>query len=188
MRPFHIRCFIFLISLLTVCSASAQDTLLSFKTSGGFTGYGYELNPGIRYRVTYFAGDFSFPFGNKKKKNFLSWYLEPQLNLVSTGRTDIEFGTNIGLRYFIRIGKNSWFYPMIGSGPHFITAELERQATGFIFSDNFGLGIFKKIKSKNSILLNLQLRYRHISNASFKKPNSGIDNINLILGLSKMRL
>ena len=183
----HFRWVILLsVNFLISIKLNAQENL-RFKTSGGFTGYGYELNPGITYRVLYMAGDFSFPLGKKEKKNFFSWYLEPQFNFVKTERTDIEFGTNIGIRHHIKLGQRSWFYQMLGSGPHFISAELERQATGFIFSDNLAIGLLRQMKKDKPLLLNIQLRYRHISNASLKKPNSGIDNINLILGFSCLK-
>jgi hypothetical protein len=177
--------YIFLLALVFSSGIiQAQDSITKFKTSGFWTGYGFELNPNITYRVYYIAGEFSFPFNNKPKKNFLSWYLEPQFNMVNSGRTDIELGCNIGLKNTIRLSPDLLFYQVLGSGPHFITAQLARQSTGFIFSDNFGLGLLKKIKKDHPLFLNLQLRYRHISNASIKKPNSGIDNVNLIIGIS----
>ncbi len=183
----HFRKIIFpAFAFLFSTPLTAQENL-RFKTSGGFTGYGYELNPEITYRVIYMAGDFSFPLGKKEKKNFFSWYLEPQFNFVKTNRTDIEFGTNIGIRHHFKLGQRSWFYQMLGSGPHFISAELERQATGFIFSDNLAIGLLRQLKKDKPLLLNIQFRYRHISNASLKKPNSGIDNINLILGFSSLK-
>ena len=91
---------------------------------------------------------------------------------------------NIGLKNTIRLSPGLYFYQVLGAGPHFITAQLSRQATGFIFSDNFGLGLLKRLKKTGPLLLNVQLRYRHLSNASFKKPNAGIDNVNFILGIS----
>jgi hypothetical protein len=171
--------------LLAFHSGNAQeDSLKKFKTKGLWTGYGVELNPGIKYRVHYIAAEFSFPFNKRPKKNFISWYLEPQFNVVNAGSTEYEAGINIGLKNTIRLRPELMFYQVLGSGPHMITAELPRQATGYIFSDNFGLGLLKQINKAKPLFLNLQLRYRHISNASLKKPNSGIDNVNIILGIS----
>ena len=75
---------------------------------------------------------------------------------------------------------------MLGSGPHFITAEVSRQANGFIFSDNLALGSFVKLSEKD-LFLNLQFKIRHLSNAELKNPNAGINTWNVMVGLSKLR-
>jgi hypothetical protein len=176
-----------LMGVLLLCASLngySQDSLQKFKTEGFWTGYGLQLNPGIKYQVYYIAGEFSFPFNKRPKKNFLSWYLEPQFNLVNTGSNDFEFGMNIGLKNTVRINSNLIWYQFLGSGPHMISAKLKRQATGYIFSDNIGVGLLKRIHANKPLFFNLQLRYRHISNASLKRPNSGIDNVNIIVGIS----
>ena len=176
-----------LIGALLLCASTdsySQDSLKKFRTEGFWTGYGVELNPGIKYHVYYIGGEFSFPFNKRPRKNFLSWYVEPQFNLVNPGSNEFEFGMNIGLKNTVRLKPDLIFYQVLGSGPHWITAELSRQATGYIFSDNFGLGLLKRIHKSKPTFFNLQVRYRHISNASFKRPNSGIDNVNIILGIS----
>jgi hypothetical protein len=74
-------------------------------------------------------------------------------------------------------------YAAIGSGPHYITVETDRQARGFIFSDNFELGSAYNFERINTAFL-LKFRFRHISNAGLKEPNGGIDNFFVIAGLS----
>jgi hypothetical protein len=76
---------------------------------------------------------------------------------------------------------------MLGSGPHFITADLPRQAKGFIFSDNLAVGFFKGVNQKKGLFLNVQFRVRHISNAGLKLPNAGVNTLNVLVGLSKFR-
>jgi hypothetical protein len=156
-----------------------------FKTAGGIIGYGKAINKDTYYRVFYLAGDFSWSFTKvPKKKFFVGWYLEPQVNPVRTKRPwDIEVGTNAGIRSYLRVNDGFYFYQMIGSGPHFITADVKRQANGFIFSDNAALGIFKSLKKK-PLFLNVQMRWRHLSNAGIQRPNSGIDTWNVLVGLS----
>ncbi|MGZ5286199.1 MAG: acyloxyacyl hydrolase [Flavisolibacter sp.] len=156
-----------------------------FKTTGAMMGYGKAINKETDYKVFYLAGDFSWSFTKQpKKKFFVTYYVEPQVNPVRTQRPwDIEVGTNAGIRTYWKINEDFYCYQMLGSGPHFITAEVKRQANGFIFSDNAALGFFKKINNKNRFL-NFQLRWRHLSNAGLKRPNSGIDSWNILLGLS----
>jgi hypothetical protein len=189
MRPQNYKCLLILIlSTLFYSASKAQDSSFRFKTAGGIVGYGHEVNLDTRYNPIFFAGDFSWQFGKTKKKNFLAFYLEPQFNLVVTVKPlDIEFGTNIGLRYYQQLSPTFYLYQMLGSGPHFITADLPRQAKGFIFSDNLAVGFFKELSRKKALFLNVQFRVRHISNAELKMPNAGVNTLNVLVGLSRFR-
>lgn len=174
--------------LLFGTQAHTQQTGGRFRSAALFTGIGFELNQPDRYSPVYLAADLSWQFGRTPRKDFLAFYLEPQFNPVLTTRPlDIEFGCNIGLRYYQRLTPRLLLYEMIGSGPHYITAELPSQANGFIFSDNAAIGIYVQPKPDKPFFWNFQVRFRHLSNASLKRPNSGVDNINLILGLGKIR-
>src|SRR5690349_18888992 len=101
--------------MMILCNTAIAQTDTSkkrFKTAGGITGFGNSVNTDTRYQPIYFAGDFSWSFTKKpRKKVFLSWYFEPQFNLVRTPRPiDIEFGANLGLRNYIRINQNFLLY------------------------------------------------------------------------------
>jgi hypothetical protein len=157
-----------------------------FKSAGGLVGYGFGENTNTRYQPIFFMGEFAFQFNNKVKKDFWGWYVEPQFNLVRTNRPlDFEFGTNLGIRHFTRINPGFYLYQMLGSGPHYISANVERQAKGYIFSDNLAIGAYTRIK--NATFLNLQFRLRHISNANLKQPNGGINTFNVLIGLAKLK-
>jgi len=173
--------------LLCFVFANAQvEEPRRFKTGGGLVGIGPTISDNTTYTVFYAAGDFSWSFNTPRKRDFVSIYFEPQFNLVHTERPlDIEFGTNLGIRNYVKLGRDFYFYQMLGSGPHFITAELDRQATGFIFSDNLFLGVMKGIDK--TLLLNLQFGVRHISNANLKLPNRGVNTINFRVGISRLK-
>src|SRR6476661_7959268 len=178
---------IFSLLLFISGSAIAQHSPQKFKSAGAIVGYGHQINIETRYNPIFFAGDFSWQFGKEKKKNFLALYLEPQFNLVATVRPlDIEFGSNIGLRYYEQLSPGLYLYQMLGSGPHYITADLPRQAKGFIFSDNLAFGVFRQLNKNKPLFLNLQFRVRHISNAGLKLPNSGVNTLNVLVGLSNL--
>ncbi len=139
----------------------------------------------------------------KGKKQFLSLILEPQFNFniskpindrpsnnvvpdETSSRAnqrilDIEFGVNVGLRYDYKIFKRQFIYCAVGTGPHYISLKTKMQARGFIFSDNFVFGTYRQLEK---IKLNLQVRYRHMSNASLMHPNKGIDNFFILAGAS----
>jgi hypothetical protein len=175
-------------TLFGTLSLSAQTTHPRFRSAGVVVGYGHEINIDTRYNPIFFAGDFSWQFGKEERKSFLAFYLEPQFNLVATRRpVDIEFGTNIGVRFYQKVSPTFYLYQMLGSGPHYITADLPRQAKGFIFSDNLALGAYTRISAKKSLYLNLQFRIRHISNAGIKLPNAGVNTLNFLVGLAKFR-
>ena len=178
----------FLFFFLHSFRTNAQDSCYRFKSAGGLIGYGHEINIDTRYNPIFLMGDFSWQFGKTKRNDFLAFYLEPQFNLVATIRpVDIEFGANIGLRYYQQLSPKFYLYQMLGSGPHFITADLPRQARGFIFSDNLVVGFFKEVDQKRSLFLNFQFGVRHISNASTKQPNAGVNSLQVMVGLSRLR-
>lgn len=149
-------------------------------------GYGKQLNNIKPYDPIYFSGDLCWQFKPGRKKVFLTYYCQPQFNFVKTdGPMEVEFGSNIGLRFYQYVGENLVFYQMAGSGPHFITANLKRQARGFIFSDDVAIGFLKKINKRSAI--NFQIKLRHISNAGLKRPNAGVNTLNVLIGLVRIK-
>ena len=162
-----------------------------FKTIGGLVGWGNSFSKSTDYQVFYLIADYSKSFTNPRKKDFVAWYAEPQFNLVKAASTqegalDYEYGLNLGIRNYIKINEGFYLYQMLGSGPHYISAEVVRQANGFIFSDNLAVGTFLRLNRKN-LFLNFQYVQRHISNANLKAPNGGINFYNFVIGLSKLK-
>jgi len=114
-------------------------------------------------------------------------YGEPQLvtaSLLGNGRTEVEGGFNMGIEYQLRFLRSWYLQAAIGSGPHYISLNTELQAGGFIFSDNFEIGIIKNMPGI-ATQIHLRTRFRHISNAGLQSPNKGIDNFFLVFGLSR---
>jgi hypothetical protein len=144
-----------------------------------------ELLPeGSRYKPNMLLGYADIPFFKDKRKTNIFFYIEPQLVWASfAGGNEFEFGLNAGFKLEYWIRPNTGIYAGIGAGPHFITVDTRLQAKGFIFSDNFFVGIRQKIN--NDLSFNVQFRYRHISNAGLKRPNGGIDNFFGVIGIYK---
>ncbi len=183
-----------IVLLILCCRINAQNNYppssneRKFKTTGGLTGWGNSMTKGTGYKVYYIMGDYSNSFKVPEKKSFITWYAQPQFNFVKAdstpkGKTDYEFGLNLGIRHYIKINEGFYFYQMLGSGPHYISAKVDRQASGYIFSDNLALGTLLRL-NQTGLFLNLQYVQRHISNAGFKKPNGGINSYNFLIGLS----
>ncbi|MBN1638890.1 MAG: acyloxyacyl hydrolase [Ignavibacteriales bacterium] len=108
---------------------------------------------------------------------------QPQFNLTLYKQIDfsnsIEDGYEMGLNFGIVVRKNFfndllWLYLLVGTGPHYTSGTPDRQASGFIFSDNFFIGLNFRIV--DNFHLDLRTGIRHISNADLEEPNSGLNN------------
>ena len=184
---------------LIVCKSEAQElyqavqTPKHFETLGGLMGWGNSFSKNTNYQVYFFMTDYSRSFKVPKKKDFVAWYAEPQFNLVRSSYLpkgeimhDFEFGLNLGIRNYVKVSDGFYFYQMLGSGPHYISAPVRRQANGFIFSDNLALGGMIRLPQEN-LVLNLQYVQRHISNANLKAPNGGVNFYDFVVGISRIR-
>jgi len=150
----------------------------------------YEKMPEGFYQPWLLKGQFGWFLGRTEnianKTGHLIGYLEPQFNpvFISGKFSDIEFGCNFGFRYEKELGDFNRLYWAIGTGPHYITVHTDMQARGYIFSDNFIMGWYHQL-GDGPYQTNIQYRFRHISNAGLMRPNKGIDNHFLVLGLSR---
>lgn len=114
-------------------------------------------------------------------------YLEGQFTRAATIlniREEYGAGGNLGIMYRQPLFPSLSMMGAIGAGPYYITVQTDRQASGFIFSDNFEAGFTKSFK-KFGTKLQMRFRFRHISNAGLKEPNGGIDNFFVFIGIVK---
>ena len=107
----------------------------------------------------------------------LTGFLEPQINPVFSPETDVEFGVGIGLKYRHPLTETLSGYVMASVGPHFISVKTQDQANGFIFFDTASLGLSFFLTPKSAV--DLEYRFRHMSNGGIKQPNNGI-NIHMV--------
>jgi hypothetical protein len=157
-----------------------------------------QISPDHVYRPFLLCSRYSVSVLKKERKNhLLLFYAEPQINLIAISPTKQsravennnnstttfawEAGLNMGFEYRYYF-KNYFCLLGFGSGPHFISATVAKQANGFIFSDNFYGGFGKVFNDKFSAFT--KVNFRHISNAGLKEPNYGIDNVLIFLGTS----
>ena len=173
-------------TLLLLCqgSLSAQNPHIA----GLALGYSYvqeQLPEGYPYQPFLIMGHYATYLSKSTRKGKLGIIVEPQFNPVrlGKGRSTIEFGLNAGLTYGHDLGR-SHLYGGISSGPHYIAVRTAMQARGFIFSDNFFAGLRSQLGKKYRI--DLQARFRHISNAGLQSPNLGIDNFLFVIALGRV--
>lgn len=183
--------FLFFVS---VNFTQAQQTPLNRLSSVGFL-FDYPITEeklpesiSNGYAPILLQGNFRFPLIKNNGKNQLTFLVQPQFNPVKKikGHDDFlyEFGVNFGFAYEYYIPEKAIVYAGAGVGPHYINVVTSQQANGFIFSDNFFVGIHQ-IMSNRKWLVTYEVRVRHISNAGLQSPNAGIDNIFLGVGISK---
>lgn len=150
---------------------------------------GVELDVRYDYDVTFYQFQYyRLLFGNDNWD--VDLLIQPQYNTSRFRPVDdipdkvdgFEFGVNVGV--LIRKNIISDFlaaYVLISLGPHYVSGVPERQADGFIFSDNVFVGVNLKLSDK--AYLDLRPGFRHVSNANLTKPNQGVNNIILSGGI-----
>ena len=179
--------------------ALANDTLFRQKEDriGLMVGYGFQylgqvmgnddhrlaLKTKYNYRVTFLQLQYYISISNKKTFG-MDLLVQPQYNFTKLKAHDsdgifqngYEIGSNLGL--VIRetfFSDRVTFYCLISSGPHYVSRSPQRQANGFIFSDNFSAGINLKLYKK--LYFDIRPGFRHISNAGFRAPNGGVNTM-----------
>jgi hypothetical protein len=106
---------------------------------------------------------------------------------VEDDPSNYEFGLNVRLGFNLQATPNDLFSFKIASGPHYITVETEKQASGFIFSDYYLITYDRRLYLGNqAFALELEFGYRHMSNAGIQEPNRSICNFIFGLGFSKL--
>lgn len=100
----------------------------------------------------------------------------------SLGNDDFDIAANFCIQLQWDLNESVAAIASIGSGPGYQSSVSIVQARGFVFSNNFSAG-FLISAAKGAIALTPQVRFRHMSNASLKSPNHGIDNFLVSVGL-----
>ena len=142
------------------------------------------------YRVMSFLVGLDFDIKPLTKKfgftppSLVQFQVEPFLSLVATPDSNMEAGTS----FLFKLGllPESWkFQPYAkgGVGMIYISQHTLDQSTQFNFLVNGGVGFHYFLEKDYSFTL--EYRFRHLSNASRKQPNSGIDNHFCLLGITR---
>jgi len=176
---------LFSFCLLTFSLQAQENAEQVARHKFGFvTGYGNQSFLGVSYtyNVMFFQLQHYFSLSDKEKWD-IELITQPQFNTVRYKEIDFEseissgfeFGVNIGFLFRRKIATdNVHIYTFISTGPHYVSGTPDRQVPGFIFSDNLFLGFDVKLTDKLSF--DIRSGIRHISNASIKQPNRGVNS------------
>ena len=140
----------------------------------------YSLNPGKKWEYV-FALQPEINFGTHQLLNLYFVTTEdPDYENKRVAFTKLkdtrEYILNVALFLKRNITPDFWVYGMANVGPMLIDTETERMAKGFAFCDVVAFGTAYNF---GSVLLDLRPNVRHVSNAGFKKPNSGYNTLNV---------
>lgn len=147
-----------------------------------FTGYGYaKVNEQADYHSYPLLVDFSFAIPRNHPESRLQFQLEPLIAYASQPSSNAEVGGSFFLKYRVLTGK---FQPYlkVGSGIIYLSQDFQEQATNFNFASSLAVGFSCLVQKEWGVAL--EARYRHVSNAGFKEPNSGVDSRIFLLGLT----
>jgi hypothetical protein len=158
-----------------------------WKESGLIVGYGADMLPEGKYEPIFLIWHLAYDLkeyipGLKKHRGILTAVCEPQINPVFRPETDLEFGVGIGLKYLYPLTDRLYPYLQGTVGPHYISVQTEDQASGFIFANTIGAGLYYFLSERTAIQAGYRLR--HMSNAGLKSSNSGINTHSGTIGIS----
>jgi opacity protein-like surface antigen len=177
--------FVFIVARITFAQEPKQKTLEAIELLTGF-GWG-KLRVKDNYNLYSVSVNFDFNFKplikelNLAPRQLIQFQIEPYLAYVSSPDSNLETGTS----FFFKAGILPQDYRIqpyvkVGVGLAYMTQHTREQATQFNFIDTAGIGLHYFF-NKNTALA-LEGRFRHLSNASVKYPNSGINTYFVVGG------
>ncbi|MGZ5243716.1 MAG: acyloxyacyl hydrolase [Bacteroidia bacterium] len=172
--------------LLTVIGADAQEAGISKKEYKiGFSyGYGIQLGKRVDYKYKMHVFELKYYHPLLARKRFSLEALARPHYVLNTYKDSLkgdsyyegyECGFNAGLlarKYSLK--KTASIYTYLSTGPHYVSSTPKRQAEGFVFAHYLFAG--SSLRLTNKTHLDVKAGLRHVSNASLKMPNGGINN------------
>ena len=128
-----------------------------------------------------FNFDYRHLFRNADKFKFkgdVVFSLEPFVNTVYSPDMNVETGVNFLARYVFPSKSKFKFYIKGGVGVLYMSQHTREQSTQYNFLPQGGPGVSYFLNKHTSV--DFEYRFRHLSNAGFKRPNGGI-NANVFL-------
>lgn len=180
------KMFVFFVLFFFLAAPGA----LALESIDIFSGYlEADLNRKDDYQAIPLLVGFNFsaePFLDKIGLKDLAWrthfIVEPFVNTVIGPDKNIEAGFNLLAKFTFPITEKIHPYIKGGVGALYMSQHTYEQSTQYNFLPQGGGGIQYRLSEKTA--LNFEYRYRHLSNASTRSPNSGIDADMFLGGIS----
>jgi len=121
---------------------------------------------------------------NFSPRSLLQFQVEPYMAGISEPESNFETGVSFFLKAGI-LPETSKFQPYIkvGSGFDYMTLHTREQSTQFNFASTGGVGMHYFFKEDTAFTL--EGRFRHLSNAGIDHPNSGINSVFAVAGITR---
>ncbi len=158
-----------------------------------FTGYSFGNIKGDnqgKFEAVPLVVDLDFDLKPLTKKigfnpsSLVQFQLEPFINYIYGPYANVE--TGVGLMFKFGLVPDTWkFQPYVkfGSAPSYISLSMPSQANGFNFISSGGGGFHYSINKNTATTL--EYRYRHLSNAGMREPNSGLNTQVILAGIMR---
>lgn len=159
---------------------------------GVVAGYGWAMDnldqePDIEHAVV--MPSFCIPLtrrelGSSFYRGIVQYQLEPVIGYMAQPNQKVEFGLSaVGFKYNFTALESRWSpYSNFGFGVIYEPIGHHVQGSDFNFIIQTGVGVQYFLDEKNAV--NVQYRYRHISNANYRDPNSSINSSFILVGWS----
>lgn len=143
------------------------------------------LPEGFRYAPYGVLPFVTYDFTKKDKPGDIYLSVEPAFMFFHHGsKHEYEGGLNVGVGYQYMIKKvETALFTTLETGPYYYTTKTVQEWGPWIWSGTFILGIRKQICEKWST--EIHGRLRHISNGNIHKPNGGINNFMIGIGVAR---
>lgn len=115
-------------------------------------------------------------------KGILEFQLEPFISPIFSPESNLELGLGMMFKYAFPLTDSFMPYLKVGSGPMYFTLQTQEQSTQFNFATSGCAGFSWFFKE--DVSLDCEYRFRHMSNASIKHPNNGINTETILVGLT----
>ena len=172
----NVKKIIFLLFFLFSLHIFAFDIREPFSIDW-FLGYGkghLEKKPDYEFSIV--GVDFSYPVSN-----VWTFQLEPFTSYVFNPEDNFEVGIAFFIKYNPFKKKKVSPYIKAGSGIIYISQDNYEQSTDVNFVDQICAGIKFVVKK---VVFFIEYRFRHISNAGIKHPNSGLNSNIYLFGFN----
>ena len=117
-----------------------------------------------------------------KTKGRFNLIIEPFTNTIFEPFSNVEIGCNFLAQYTFPLTDKFQPYIKGGAGILYMSLHTREQSTQYNFVPQFGGGFYYFLK--DNMALSFEYRYRHLSNAGIKHPNSGINVDMALTGVS----
>ena len=144
-----------------------------------------EIPSFARYNAILIGGGYSFPLYQARRISNISLDIMPHGGFGQAVDGEYEFGLNIQAGLNFQLNELSVLSFKLGTGPHYISFDSDKQSSGFVFSDNASL-VYRRLLKNKGYDIGFKAGLRHLSNLSIRNPNGGLNSFTVGVVIRKL--